>query len=45
MSKKTSKVEAARACKSTTESDCKERGACEKEDLYWCEAGGTISIS
>ncbi|RVW84962.1 hypothetical protein CK203_039505 [Vitis vinifera] len=27
MSKKTSKVEAARACKSTTESDCKERGA------------------
>nr|CAN74278.1 hypothetical protein VITISV_004711 [Vitis vinifera] len=34
MSKKTSKVEAARACKSTTESDCKERGACEKEDLY-----------
>ncbi|XP_010266085.1 PREDICTED: coiled-coil domain-containing protein 124-like isoform X1 [Nelumbo nucifera] len=38
-----SKAEAARARKSATEAERKEREACEKEDQYWREAEGTKS--
>ncbi|GMY06966.1 coiled-coil domain-containing protein 124-like isoform X2 [Fagus crenata] len=35
-----SKAKAARARKSATESERKERDACEKEEMYWREAEG-----
>lgn len=43
--KKTSKVEAVGASKSVTEFNYKECKACKKEDLYWCEVEGVISVS